>query len=158
MKKEIKSLADRIESNITNENGAYLNTREIDIPKGNLIVLGYIERIGVHKDIANAYVMMGIYEDGSINSTVYFKDGMVLYSTAKNDNTGDKIPNEDGYMETQSWWRTPTDDEVTLYEIIYNKKTLLDNVNYILDNFDDMDKEKIGDCILSLKYRLELMK
>ena len=158
MKREIKSLIDRIESNITNENGAYLNTREIDIPKGSLIVLGYIERIGVHKDIANSYVMMGVYEDGFISSTVYFKDGMVLYSTNKNDNAGDKIPADDSFMETHNWWRTPTDDELTLYEIIYNKNTLLDNVNYILDNLDDMDKEKIGDCLLSLKYRIELMK
>jgi hypothetical protein len=31
-------------------------------------------------------------------------------------------------------------------------------VNYILDNFEDMDREKIGDCLLSLKYRIELMK
>ena len=158
MKREIRSLTDRIESNITIENGAYLNTREIDIPEGSLIVLGYIERIGVHKDIANAYVMMGVYEDGSVNSTVYFKDGMVLYSTSKNDNVGDKIPNDDGFMEAHSWWRTPTDDELTLYEIIYNKKTLLDDVNYIIDNFDNMDKEQIGDCLLSLKYRIELMK
>ena len=145
MKKEIKSLADRIEINITNDNGAYLNTREIDIPKGSLIVLGYIERIGVHKDIANAYVMMGVYEDGSINNTIYFKDGMVLHSTLKTDNVGDKIPNDDNFMETHTWWRIPTDDELTLYEIIYKKTTLLDNVNYILDNFDDMDKEKIED-------------
>lgn len=158
MKKEIKSLTDRIESNITNENGAYLNTREIDIPKGSLIVLGYIEKIGVHKDITNAYVMMGVYEDGLISSTVYFKDGMVLYSTNTDDNAGDKIPADDSFMETHFWWRTPTDDELTLYEIIYNKNTLLDNVNYILDNFDDMDKEKIVDCLLSLKYRIELMK
>ena len=158
MKKEIKSLTDRIESNITIENGAYLNTREIDIPKGSLIVLGYIERLGVHKDIVNAYVMMGVYEDGFINSTVYFKDGMVLYSTLKTDNVGDKIPTDDNFMETHTWWRIPTDDELTLYEIIYKKTTLLDNVNYIIDNFDDMDREKIGDCLLSLKYRIELMK
>ena len=158
MDKNFKSLTDRIESNITIENGAYLNTREIDIPKGSLIVLGYTERIGVHKDIANAYVMMGVYEDGFINSTIYFKDGMVLYSTLRTDNVGDKIPNDDNFMETHTWWRIPTDDELTLYEIIYNKNTLLDNVNYIIDNFDDMDKEKIGDCLLSLKYRIELMK
>lgn len=158
MDKNFKSLTDRIERNITNENSAYFNTREIDIPKGSLIVLGYIERLGTHKDIANAYVMMGVYEDGFINSTVYFKDGMVLYSTLRTDNTGDKIPNDDNFMETHTWWRIPTDDELTLYEIIYNKNTLLDNVNYIIDNFDDMDKEKIGDCLLSLKYRIELMK
>lgn len=157
MKKEIKSLADRIESNITIENGAYLNTREIDIPKGSLIVLGFIERIGVHKDITNAYVMMGVYEDGFINSTVYFKDGMVLYATNKTDNVGDKISADDNFMETQTWWRIPTDDELTLYEIIYNKNTLLDKVDYILDNFDDMDKGEIEEYLMSLKYRIESM-
>lgn len=157
MKREIKSLTDRIESNITIENGAYLNTREIDIPKGSLIVLGFIERVSKGGTINNAYVMMGVYEDGSVNSTVYFKDGMVLYATSKNDNAGDKIPADDGFMETHSWWRTPTDDELTLYEIIYNKNTLLDNVNYILDNFDDMDKEMIGDYLSVLKYRIESM-
>lgn len=157
MEKEIKTLTDRIKINITNENVEYLNTREIDIPKGSLIVLGYIERFGTYKENANAYVMMGVYEDGSIHSTVYFKDGMVLYSTNINDNPGDKIPNDDGFMETQTWWRTPTDDEVTLYEKIYNKNTLLNNVNYILDNFHNMDREKIEDYLISLKYRIESM-
>lgn len=157
MNKDLKVLFDRIENNITNENGAYLNTREIDIPKGSLIVIGFIDRIGVHKDIVNAYVMMGIYEDGSINGAVHFKDGMVLYPTSKDD-VGDKIPADYSFMETHTWWRIPTDDELTLYEIVYSRNTLLDNVNYILDNFDDMDKEKIGDCLLSLKYRIELMK
>lgn len=153
MKKDIKLLTDLIKANITNENLEYLNTREIDIPKGSLIVLGYIERIGFKA----AYVMMGVYEDGFLHSTVYFKDGMVLYSTFSNENVGDKIPNDDGFMETQTWWRTPTDDEVTLYEQIYNKNTLLNNVNYILDNFDDMDREKIEDYLISLKYKIERM-
>lgn len=157
MKKDIKSLTDRIKNNITNENEEYLNTREIDIPKGSLIVLGYIERFGSNKEIANAYVMMGVYEDGFIHSTVYFKNGMVLYSTFRKENVGVKIPNDDGFMETQTWWRTPTDDEVTLYEKIYNKNTLLNNVNYILDNFHNMDKEKIEDYLISLKYKIELM-
>lgn len=157
MKKEIKSLIDRIEKNITNENGAYLNTREIDIPKGNLIVLGFIERVSKGGTINNAYVMMGVYEDGFISSTVYFKDGMTLFATNADESIGDKISVDDSFMETHTWWRIPTDDELTLYEIIYNKNTLLDNVNYILDNFDDMDKEKIGDCLLSLKNRIELM-
>lgn len=157
MKKDIKSLTDRIKNNITNENVEHLNKREIDIPKGSLIVLGYIERFDSRKDIKTAFVMMGVYEDGFIHSTVYFKDGMVLYSTFGNDNVGDKIPNDDGFMETQTWWRTPTDDEVTLYEKIYNKNTLLNNVNYILDNFDDMDREKIEDYLISLKYKIELM-
>jgi hypothetical protein len=71
---------------------------------------------------------------------------------------GDKIPAADSFMETHTWWRTPTDDEMTLYEIIYAKNTLLDNVNYIINNFDDMNKETIGDCLLSLKYRIELTK
>ena len=158
MKKEIKSLTDRIESNIIEQNKAYLNTREIDIPKGSLIVLGYIDRLGEGGTINSAYVMMGVYEDGSINESVYFKDGMVLYATYSRENIGDKIPAADSFMETHTWWRTPTDDEMTLYEIIYAKNTLLDNVNYILDNFDNMKKEKIGDCLLSLKYRLELTK
>ena len=158
MKKEIKSLADRIESNITNDNKAYLNTREIDIPKGSLIVLGFINRVSKDGTINNAYVMMGVYEDGFINSTVYFKDGMVLFTKDGDESIGDKIPADDSFIETHTWWRIPTDDELTLYEIIYKKTTLLDNVNYIIDNFEDMDREKIGDCLLLLKYRIELMK
>lgn len=157
MKKEIKSLADRIESNITIENGAYLNTREIDIPKGSLIVLGFINRVSKDGAINNAYVMMGVYEDGFINSTIYFKDGMVLFTKDADESIGDKIPADDSFIDTHTWWRIPTDDELTLYEIIYNKNTLLDNVNYILDNFDDMSKEEIGDYLSVLRYRIESM-
>jgi hypothetical protein len=157
MNKNLKVLIDRIETNITNENGTYLNTREIDIPKGSLIVLGFIERVSKGGTINNAYVMMGVYEDGFINSTVYFKDGMVLFAKKVDESIGDKIPGDENFMETHTWWRIPTDDEITLYEFVYDKNTLLDNVNYILDNFDDMDKEKIGDCLLSLKYRIENM-
>jgi hypothetical protein len=102
--------------------------------------------------------MMGIYEDGSFNESVYFKDGMVLYATYVREDMGDKIPAADSFMETHTWWRTPTDDEMILYESIYSKNTLLDNVNYILDNFDNMNKDRIEDYLLSLKYRLELTK
>lgn len=157
MNKNLKALTDRIEDNIINGSGAYLNTREIDIPKGSLIVLGFIEKFGAGGTISNAYALMGVYENGSINEVIYFKDGMVLCSTVETDNVGDKIPADDNYMETQTWWRIPTDDELTLYEIIYNKKTLLENVNYILDNFNNMGKDRIEDYLLSLKYRIESM-
>jgi hypothetical protein len=157
MKKDLKVLIDQIKTNITNENGAYLNNREIDIPKGSLIVLGFIERISKGGTINNAYVMMGVYEDGFINSTVYFKDGMVLFATKVDESIGDKIPGDENFMETQTWWRIPTDDEITLYENVYNKNTLLDKVDYILDNFDDMDKDEIGEYLMSLKYRIESM-
>ena len=158
MKKDLmKVLKDRIKTNITNENGAYLNNREIDIPKGSLIVLGFIERVSKGGTINNAYVMMGVYEDGSIDNTVYFNDGMILLSSYSDCNIGDKIPAGEDFMETQTWWRTPTDDEITLYENVYNKNTLLDKVDYILDNFDDMDKDEIGEYLMSLKYRIESM-
>ena len=157
MNKDLKVLIDRIETNITNENGAYLNNREIDIPKGSLIVLGFIERVSKGGTINNAYVMMGVYEDGFMSSTVYFKDGMVLFATKSDEIIGDKISADDIFMETQSWWRIPTDDELTLYENVYNKNTLLDKVDYILDNFDDMDKEEIGEYLLSLKCKIESM-
>ncbi len=155
MNKDLKVLIDRIESNITNENGAYLNTREIDIPKGSLIVLGFIERVSKGGTINNAYVMMGVYDEGFINSTVYFKNGMVLFATNVDESIGDKISADDSFMETQTWWRTPTDDEITLYEYVYNKNTLLDKVNHILGNLDDMGKEEIWEYLLSLKNRIE---
>ena len=158
MNKDLNVLMSRITANISNENGsAYLNNREIDIPKGSLIVLGFIERISKGGTINNAYVMMGVYEDGFINSTVFFKDGMVLFATKPDESIGDKISADDGFMETQTWWRTPTDDETTLYENVYNKNTLLDKVDYILDNFDDMDKEEIEEYLMSLKCRIESM-
>lgn len=154
MNKDLKVLIDRIKTNITNENGAYLNTREIDIPKGKLIVLGFIERVSKGGTINNAYVMMGVYEDGSIESIVYFKNGMVLFATDADESIGDKISADDSFMETHNWWRIPTDDEITLYENVY-KSSLLDKVNYILDNLDDMGKEEIWDYLLSLKYKIE---
>lgn len=157
MKKDLRVLIDRIKTNITNENGAYLNNREIDIPKGSLIVLGFIERVSKGGTITNAYVMMGVYEDGLINSTVYFKEGMVLFATNGDESIGDKISANDNFIETHTWWRTPTDDEITLYENVYNKNTLLDKVNYILDNFDDMDKDEIEEYLMSLKYKIESM-
>lgn len=157
MNKNLKVLIDRIETNIINDNGAYLNTREIDIPKGSLIVLGFIDRVSKGGTISKGYVMMGVYEDGSINNTIYFKDGMTLFASNSDESIGDKISVDDNFMETHTWWRIPTDDEITLYENVYNKNTLLDNVNYILDNFDDMDKEEIGDYLSALKCRIELM-
>ena len=158
MSKDLKVLIDRIETNIINESGAYLNKREIDIPKGSLIVLGFIERFSNGGTINNAYVMMGVYEDGFINGTVYFKDGMVLFTTGNVvESIGAKISADDGFMETQTWWRIPTDDETTLYEKVYNKNILLDKVDYILNNFDDMDKEKIEEYLMSLKCRIENM-
>lgn len=157
MKKDLRVLIDRIKTNITNENGAYLNNREIDIPKGSLIVLGFIDRVSKGGTINNGYVMMGVYEDGFINGTVYFKDGMVLFATSADESIGDKISADDNFMETQTWWRTPTDDEITLYENVYNKNTLLDKVNYILGNFDDMEKDEIWEYLSSLKYRIESM-
>lgn len=160
MEKDLKVLKNRIKANITNENGgAYLNTREIDIPKGSLIVLGFIERETKGGAINNAYVMMGVYENGFISSSVDFKDGMVLFATNTKvgGDTGDKIPAEEDFMETQTWWRIPTDDELTLYEKVYNKNTLLDKVNYILDNFLDMDSDEIEEYLLSLKCRIESM-
>ena len=157
MNKDLKVLIDRIETNITNENGAYLNNREIDIPKGSLIVLGFIERVSKGGTINNAYVMMGVYEDGFMSSTVYFKDGMVLFATKSDESIGDKISADDSFMETQSWWRIPTDDELTLYENVYNKNTLLDKVDYILDNFDNMDKDEIWEYLSSLRCKIESM-
>jgi hypothetical protein len=115
MKKDLKVLIDQIKTNITNENGAYLNNREIDIPKGSLIVLGFIERITKGGTINNAYVMMGVYEDGFINSTVYFKDGMVLFAKKVDESIGDKIPGDENFMETQTWWRIPTDVILRVY-------------------------------------------
>lgn len=158
MKKDLmKVLKDRIKTNITNENGAYLNNREIDIPKGSLIVLGFIERVSKGGTINNAYVMMGVYEDGSIDNTVYFNDGMILLSSYSDCNIGDKIPAGEDFMETQTWWRTPTDDEITLYENVYNKNTLLSKVDYILGNLDDMSKDEIWDYLSSLKNKIESM-
>lgn len=157
MNKDLKVLIDRIENNITIDNGAYLNTREIDIPKGSLIVLGFIERVSKGGTINNAYVMMGVYEDGSINSTVYFKDGMVLFATSVDESIGDKISADDSFMETQTWWRIPTDDELTLYENVYNKNALLDKVDYILGNFDDMSKDEIWEYLSSLRCKIESM-
>ena len=157
MNKDLKVLIDRIENNITIDNGAYLNTREIDIPKGSLIVLGFIDRVSKGGTINNAYVMMGVYEDGFINNTVYFKDGMVLFATNVDESIGDKISVDDSFMETQTWWRIPTDDELTLYENVYNKNTLLDKVNHILGNLDDMGKEEIWEYLVSLKCKIESM-
>ena len=157
MNKDLKVLIDRIENNITIDNGAYLNTREIDIPKGSLIVLGFIERVSKGGTINNAYVMMGVYEDGFINGTVYFKDGMVLFATSADESIGDKISVDDSFMETQTWWRIPTDDELTLYENVYNKNALLDKVNHILGNLDDMSKDEIWEYISSLKCKIESM-
>lgn len=156
MNKELKAVVSRVVTNITNEERAYLNTREIDVPNGSLIVLGFIERVCKGGEINNAYVMMSVYDSGSINDTVYFNDGMVLFSTCKSDDTGNKISADDGFMETQSWWRIPTDDEVTLYENIYPQH-LVEKIEDVLDNLDNLEKEDIRILLERIKEKAEKM-
>lgn len=134
MNKEMRELKSRIIANIKNVD-APLNKREIGVRNNDLIVLGFIERNGA--DITNAYVLMGRYEEGKMNETIYFYDGMVLFSTYPNDVIGNRIENEDGFIETHEWWRIPTDDEIALYENVYYGDLIKVELEHILDRFGE---------------------
>lgn len=156
MREELKDVANRIVSNIKKEDTTYLNTRDIDISPDKLIVLGFTERVCVDGEINNGYVMMGKFECGNIDDIIYFYDGLVLFDTSGRDNIGDKIPIEDCYMETHTWWRTPTDDEIILYENIY-KCNFVNSIDYIINKIDDIDKEEINRLLKILKTKAENM-
>lgn len=154
MNKELKAVASRVVTNITNEDRAYLNTRDIDVPNGSLIVLGFIERVCKGGAICNAYVMMGKFDGGNVDDAVYFKDGMVLFATKSDESIGDKISANDSFMETQSWWRTPTDDEIILYDNIYHYN-FVEGIDRILDCLNELEKEDICDLLTKLKNKAE---
>lgn len=95
---------------------------EINVPNGTLIVLGY--QIVQNKE-DYSFSLMGKYESGEL-SLVYLNDSLVLEHTSSfpiNDESNlPMVTMEDDYMETAEWWRTPTDEEMELYNMVYNCK------------------------------------
>lgn len=96
-------------------------SEEIDVAKGTIIVLGWQE----YRDNAlYSFALMGKYESGII-CEVYLNDSVVLELTPLTQGDAELIPlatMEDDYMETAEWWRLPTDEEMELYNIVYNCK------------------------------------
>ena len=95
-------------------------SEEIDVVKGTIIVLGWQE----YRDNAlYSFALMGKYESGNI-SDVFLNNSVVLELTPLTQTAVD-IPlatEEKDYMETAEWWRLPTDEEMELYNIVYNCK------------------------------------
>ena len=95
-------------------------SEEIDVAKGTIIVLGWQE----YRDNAlYSFALMGKYESGDI-SDVYLNDSVVLELTPLTQADVDMplTTMEDNYMETAEWWRLPTDEEMELYNMVYNCK------------------------------------
>lgn len=95
-------------------------SEEIDVVKGTIIVLGWQE----YRDNAlYSFALMGKYESGNI-SDVFLNNSVVLELTPLTQGDAELIPlatEEKDYMETAEWWRIPTDEEMELYNLIYNK-------------------------------------
>lgn len=110
---EKEELLKKVQANVYNVPNKKEN--EINVLNGTLIVLGYQE---IYNGEKHSFSLMGKYESGDL-SLVYLNDSFVLEHTSLNpindENDLPMVTMEDDYMETAEWWRTPTDEEMKLY-------------------------------------------
>ena len=162
MRTEQKTIWDKVKQNVLND--CMKNHRDIDLQFGDLIVLGYddLKNTDSNNGDDRVYVTMGIYlnEDG-INSmgNVNLKDTIDLYHIDchfKEKKYIDKC-NGESYMETAKWWRTPTDDEVALYNTFFSTRTICKELDYIINELGEgtLSDDDIAELLISIKEKLQ---
>lgn len=115
------------------------NKRDIDIPLETIIVLGYTkgQQIRNKQPNINSFVIMGKFIDDAwdwnridlLNTIVLDTDD--LKSSSDNDELLFATHGED-YIETADWWRIPTDDEMKLYNHIFNKNSPINRIENLI--------------------------
>jgi hypothetical protein len=154
MKTEVKNLWEKVKANALNKSIRNYRDFRGEIKEGTLIVMGF-DNIEINNV---AYAIMGVYKDGNIeyatleNSLDFFhifcgKDNSLLEN------------NEECEVETAEWWRIPTDDEIKLYEMIYQKQPLLRDFKEFIKEVEnnEVDYNEIVETLHIFKDMIEKM-
>jgi hypothetical protein len=148
-----KKLHNKVMNNLYNP--ILQNKREIDLQIGDLIVMGYNRT-----NCGNAYVEMGIYNGGEIDTMDVDLSKTIIIDYAVNDVTKEDAilaTEKNSTFECAEWWRTPTDDEKRLYCAIYKNYTLLNDINKVLNSVieEKYNNDDIIDILTIIKSKLE---
>lgn len=111
------------------------NVRDIDIQKGDIIVLGYSKGKGrrVNEMNKDSFVMMGKFISDDLDWLhIELENTLVLDTSQESEVLG--ICDGDDYIETADWWRIPTDDEMKLYNTMF---TFATRINNIIDRYEN---------------------
>lgn len=134
---EILELYKKVRSSLYQ--GILQNQRDIDIPVGTTIVLGFFEKVG--KNEPNSYTIMGAYQYGDMHNEVVLKNVLILdnYDCGFKQNTLRRL--KESYTQTAEWWRVPTDNEMRLYREMYPHLDLIDGIDQMIREVEDNDFE-----------------
>lgn len=118
------------------------NVRDIDIQKGDIIVLGYSKGKGrrVNEMNKDSFVMMGKFISDDLDWLhIELENTLVLDTSQESEVLS--ICDGDDYIETADWWRIPTDDEMKLYNTMFTFATRINNIidRYENGNIGDFD-------------------
>ena len=116
------------------------NKRNIDIPLETIIVLGYTQgqQIRCHETNNTSFVMMGKFVADDYNwDYIELRETIVLDShNINSDSCEDDIlfvTQGEDHIETAEWWRIPTDDEMKLYNHIFNKNSPIYQIGNLIN-------------------------
>lgn len=118
--------------------GILQNQRDIDIPVGTTIVLGFFE---TKNGIPNSYTIMGSYQYGDMHNEVVLKNVLVLDNCDNGTVKNDLRRFKEAYAQTAEWWRVPTDNEMRLYREMYPHLDLIDDIDQTIREIEDEDFE-----------------
>ena len=153
MRTEVKNLWEKVKANVLNKNRNYRDFRG-EIKEGTLIVMGF-DNIEICN---NAYAIMGIYKDGNIEYATL--ENYLDFFQITNGNDKSLLEyDEECEMETAEWWRIPTDDEIKLYEMIYQKYPLLKDFKKFIKEVEcnELDNNEIVETLNIFKDMIEKM-
>lgn len=118
--------------------GILQNQRDIDIPVGTTIVLGFFE---TKNGIPNSYTIMGSYQYGDMHNEVVLKNVLVLDNCDNGTVKNDLRRFKEAYTQRAEWWRVPTDNEMRLYREMYPHLDLIDDIDQTIREIEDEDFE-----------------
>ena len=137
------------------------NYREIDVPQGTIIVLGYDDRKSVCSNGDRAYAIMGAYNGGEMKYVVSLLDFLELCQiNAKGIDIGSKLDYGcETEMDTAMWWRVPTDEEMEFYNMVYVKNVICKDINKLISEIEGggMNDEDIIEYLEDLKCSIVKM-
>jgi hypothetical protein len=139
MKKEIKEVWENVKANALNKSIRNYRDLKGEIKEGTLIVMGFDERENPFP-YNRAYAIMGIYKGGNIGYAS-LENYLEFYNMKDGSDISSLTYDKECEMETANWWRIPTDDEIKLYGMIYEKYGLLKD----FDNFiNEVENEELN--------------
>ena len=152
-REEITAQWSKIKENVLDN--APRNYREIDVPQGTIIVLGYDDRKSVCISGDLAYVIMGVYGGGEMKYIVNLTDFLELHHlNAKGIDIGSKLNfGCETEMDAATWWRVPTDEEMEFYNMVCAKNIIRKDINKLISKIKcgAMDDKDIIEYLEDLK-------